>query len=97
MALLTGLTSGVYGGFLLGWLMPMIPAGIGVVLAAILVPVATHQQIERAILQRTTHRLLDAIEENPAVGQIALAYLKRFENEKHQVWIEEILAKKRED
>ncbi|NJM97739.1 MAG: CHASE2 domain-containing protein [Phormidesmis sp. RL_2_1] len=76
------LLGSAYGLFLAHWWIPVIPAGMGLIMAAVTVPVVTSRQLERMILEKTTGSLLRKTYSNPAVAQIAIAYLKQSENEK---------------
>ncbi len=90
---IVGLVGSSYGLFLIGWWVPVVPAGIGTALAAVMVPVATSRQLERVILEKTTAELARQTQANPAVGKIAIAYLKQSESKQNQVWIDITLQK----
>lgn len=91
--LLGGLVGGGYSLFLLGLWVPVIPAGIGLVTAVIMVPVLTTQWLQRAVLKQVTEELYQLKQENPTVAQIAIAYLKVSESPANQIWIESVLRK----
>jgi len=90
---LIGLVGSAYGLFFMGLWVPVVPAGIGAVLAAVMVPVTTSRQLERVILEKTATELAKHAQTNPAVGKIAIAYLKQSESKKNQVWIDVTLQK----
>ncbi|MEL6813176.1 MAG: CHASE2 domain-containing protein [Cyanobacteria bacterium J06598_3] len=87
------LIGSAYGLFLVGWWVPVIPASLGMVMATLAVPVATSKQLERLILEKTTVDLARQTQRNPAVGKIAIAYLKQSESQKNQDWIDLTLEK----
>ncbi|MEO1377770.1 MAG: CHASE2 domain-containing protein, partial [Cyanobacteria bacterium J06635_10] len=77
--------------FNIGWWIPVIPPIFGLVIAAIILPFATSRQIERIQLRQIVELLVTAAKEQPAVGQIAIEYLKQGESRENQVLIEEIV------
>ncbi len=90
---IVGLVGGAYSLFLMGWWVPVVPAGVGIVLAAVMVPVATSRQLERIILEKTSLELAKQTRSNAAVGTIAIAYLRQSESKRNQVWIDITLRK----
>lgn len=82
-----------YIGFLLGWWIPLWPSVIGWVIAAATFPIIATRQLRRAQLARTVRELGAIAQEQPAVGQIALEYLKQTQSEEHQKLIEIFLKR----
>ncbi|MEM9215125.1 MAG: CHASE2 domain-containing protein [Cyanobacteria bacterium P01_F01_bin.150] len=80
-----------YGLFLMGWWIPVVPAGLGMVLAAVALPVTTARQVERMRLKLVIQRLLQVSRSNGAVGKIAIAYFKQAERSENQAYIDSIL------
>ncbi len=74
-----GLIGIAYFAFLLGWWIPLIPPIMGLIIAAITLPIVTIKQLEKIELLQTVELLLAITEEQPAAGQIAIEYLKQAE------------------
>ena len=92
-AMLTGIAVGTlvgsaYGLFLLGWWVPVVPAALGIVLAAACVPITTSRQMECALIEEITTQLTKHMQSSPAVAQVAIAYFKQSESEKNQQQID---------
>ncbi|NEP61021.1 MAG: CHASE2 domain-containing protein [Symploca sp. SIO2G7] len=91
------ITSGVlvgitYLAFLGGWWLPVVPPIIGLVIAAITLPIITTKQLLEKIQLRQTVKLLVVIaQEKPIAGQIAIEYFKQAETQENQVLIEQVL------
>ncbi|HEY9707878.1 MAG TPA: CHASE2 domain-containing protein, partial [Oculatellaceae cyanobacterium] len=86
-----GLTGIAYFAFLQGWWIPVIPPMIGVVVAAITLPIVTTKQLEKIQLRQSVKLLAAITQEQPAAGQIAIEYLKQAESQENQALIEEML------
>jgi|GEM_PF-496786 len=80
-----------YLAFLQGWWLPVVPSTIGVVIAAVTLPIVTTRQLlEKIQLRQTVKFLVKIAQEKPAVGQIAIEYLKQAEGQENQRLIEKI-------
>ncbi|MBW4628496.1 MAG: CHASE2 domain-containing protein [Brasilonema octagenarum HA4186-MV1] len=86
-----GLIGITYLAFLQGWWIPVVPPMIGFAIAAVTLPIVTHRQSEKAQLYQTVELLVAISRQEPAVGQIALEYLKQAESSDNQALIEQIL------
>ncbi len=86
-----GLTGIAYFAFLQGWWIPVIPPMIGVVVAAITLPIVTTKQLEKIQLRQSVKLLAAITQEQPAAGQIAIEYLKQAESQENQALIEGML------
>lgn len=80
-----------YLAFFKGCWIPVVPAMIGLLIAAVTLPIVTNRQSEKAQLYQTVELLVAISREEPAVGQIALEYLKQAESSDNQAFIEQIL------
>jgi adenylate cyclase len=85
----------VYTAFLQGWWLPVVPAGIGLTIAAIVVPNIATRQLEKIQLRQTIRLLVLATQEDPTAGRIAIEYLKLSEKKENQQLIEEFLVRER--
>ncbi|NMG07246.1 CHASE2 domain-containing protein [Brasilonema sp. UFV-L1] len=86
-----GLIAIAYLAFLQGWWIPTVPSMIGLIIAAGTLPIVTNRQLEKTQLCQTVELLIAISREQPAVGQIALEYLKQAESPDNQALIEQIL------
>ncbi|HAJ64615.1 MAG TPA: molecular chaperone TorD [Cyanobacteria bacterium UBA8543] len=86
-----GLTGISYLAFLQGWWIPVVPPMIGVVVAAITLPIVTTRQLEKIQLRQSVKLLAAITKEQPAAGQIAIEYLKQAESPENQALIEGML------
>ncbi|HAA28855.1 MAG TPA: hypothetical protein DCE56_15675, partial [Cyanobacteria bacterium UBA8553] len=64
---------------------------IGVVVAAITLPIVTTRQLEKIQLRQSVKLLAAITKEQPAAGQIAIEYLKQAESPENQALIEGML------
>ncbi len=87
-----GLSAGTYLAFVRGWWLPLVPSLLGLVGAAIVLPMMTNKQLERLQLRRTLELLRQNCATAPAVGRIAIEYLKKSENQGNQSLIGRWLA-----
>ena len=87
----TGLIVTCYLAFLQGWWIPVIPAILGLVIASVTLPIFTSKQLDKIQLCQTVELLAVAMKEEPAVGQIAIEYLKQGESQENQALINEII------
>ncbi|MBD2774106.1 CHASE2 domain-containing protein [Iningainema tapete] len=86
-----GLTLIAYLAFLQAWWIPVIPPFIGLATAAVTLPIVTIKQLEKIQLRQTVELLIAVTKEQPAVGQIAIEYLKQAESEENQALIDRII------
>ncbi len=80
-----------YLSFLQSWWIPVYPPLLGFIVATIVVPIFTNKQLEKIQLRQTVELLAAVAKEQPAVGQIAIEYLKQGENKENQQLIDVIL------
>lgn len=83
-----GLLVVAYAAFLGGWWIPVVPAWLGLGIAAIALPIATNRQLEQIQLRQTVELLAAMTEEHPTAGQIAIEYLKQGESPEDRAAIE---------
>ena len=86
-----GLIGIVYLAFLQSWWIPVVPPMIGLVVAAVTLPIVTSKQLEKIQLCQTVKLLVAIIKEQPTAGQIAIEYLKQSESQDNQALIEQML------
>ncbi len=86
-----GLVGIAYFAFLYSWWIPVVPPTIGLVVAAITLPIVSTRQLEKIQLRQTVKLLAAIIQEQPTAGQIAIEYLKQAESQENQVLIEQML------
>ncbi|WP_414585911.1 CHASE2 domain-containing protein [Scytonema sp. PCC 10023] len=86
-----GLMATAYLAFLEAWWIPTVPPMIGLVVAAITLPIVTNRQLEKIQLRQTVELLVAISSEQPAVGQIAIEYLKQAESQENLAFIEQII------
>ncbi|NES22337.1 MAG: CHASE2 domain-containing protein, partial [Symploca sp. SIO3E6] len=91
--LLAGVTivSSCYVAFLSGWWIPLVPPALSFVGSAIVVSLATRNQIEKLQLHRTMELIMDIYHKNPAAASIAIEYLKRSESDRSQILLDKWL------
>lgn len=87
-----GLMGTAYLAFLQAWWIPAVPPMIGLVVAAITLPIVTNRQLEKIQLRQTVELLVAISSEQPAVGQIAIEYLKQAESQENLAFIEQIIS-----
>jgi adenylate cyclase len=88
-----GLMIIAYLAFLQSWWIPVVPAIIGLVVAATTLPILTTRQLEKIQLHQTVKLLIAMTQEQPVAGQIAIGYLKQAESEENRALINKILRK----
>ncbi|MBH8564179.1 CHASE2 domain-containing protein [Nostoc sp. CENA67] len=81
-----------YLAFLNGWWIPTVPPMIGLVVAAMTLPMITNKQLEKIQLCQTVELLVAISKDQPAAGQIAIEYLKQAESLENQALIEQIVS-----
>ena len=86
-----GLIGVAYIVFNIGWWIPVIPPILGLVIAAITLPIFTARELEKIQLRQIVELLVSTAKEQPAAGKIAIEYLKQGESEENQDLIEEII------
>ncbi|GAB1544364.1 hypothetical protein NUACC21_70400 [Scytonema sp. NUACC21] len=87
----TGLMGISFLTFLNSLWIPVVPAIIGVVVAAFTVPIFASKYLEKIQLSETVKLLIAISREEPAAGQIAIEYLKQTESKENQALIEKII------
>lgn len=87
-----GLMGGGYLALLSGWWIPVVPTLIGLWGTAIAIIIVTDKQRDRLQFQRTLALLLDARQDYPTAGRIAIEYLKQSETKEHQAAIDRQLG-----
>ena len=83
-----------YLAFLSGWWLPLIPGGLGLLVAVATLLFVTARELEKIRLRQTVRELIAITQEQPTAGQIALEYLRQSENEENQALIERILQER---
>lgn len=83
-----GLIGGSVLAFSTGWWIPVVPTLLSLWGAAIALIIVTDQQRDRLQFQRTLTLLLEARQDYPTAGRIAIEYLKQSETKEHQTEIE---------
>ena len=83
LALITLLSSS-YLAFLAGWWIPMVPAVLSLLGAAIALLIATAKQSDRLRFQRTFALLVEIQKSYPEAGRIAIEYLRQSETRENQ-------------
>ncbi|GAP94793.1 CHASE2 domain-containing protein [Leptolyngbya sp. NIES-2104] len=86
-----GLVVGCYGALLLGWWLPVAPALLGLWGSAIALWLVTNKQLDHLRFQHTLILLLQAKQDYPTAGRIAIEYLKQSETKENQTAIEQQL------
>jgi CHASE2 domain-containing sensor protein len=87
-----GLIGGGYLALLSGWWIPVVPTLLGMWGSAIAIIIVTDKQRDRLQFQRTLTLLLDARQDYPTAGRIAIEYLKQSEAKEHQAAIDRQLG-----
>lgn len=87
-----GLIGGSYLAFLAGWWIPVVPALLGLWGTTIALIIVTDKQRDRLQFQRTLTLLLEARQDYPTAGRIAIEYLKQSETKEHQAVIDRQLG-----
>ncbi|MBD2096013.1 CHASE2 domain-containing protein [Trichocoleus sp. FACHB-591] len=82
------LIGGSYLAFLAGWWLPVVPTLLGLWSTAIALIIVTEKQRDRLQFRRTFDLLLEARQDYPTAGRIAIEYLKQSETKEHQAEIE---------
>ncbi|MCU0552093.1 MAG: CHASE2 domain-containing protein [Leptolyngbya sp. Prado105] len=86
-----GLVGGCYGALLLGWWLPLVPALLGVWGSVIALLLVTNKQRDHFRFQQTLVFLLQARQDYPTAGRIAIEYLKQSETKENQSAIDQQL------
>jgi adenylate cyclase len=90
---IAAMVGGAYLAFLQGWWLPIVPAGMGLAIAAVILPNIATKQLERIQLRQTVRLLVAATHQEPTAGRIAVEYLKQSESKENQKMIEEFLVR----
>jgi adenylate cyclase len=91
---IVGLLVFCYFAFLQGWWIPFVPAALGLLLVAFLLPNIRTRQSEKLQLRKTIDLLVEAVETNPAAGRIAIEFLKQSESSENQRLIDEFVKRR---
>jgi len=91
---LVGIT---YLAFLQGWWLPVVPPIIGLVIAAVTLPIVTSQFLENIQLRQTFELIVESYPQNPTAARIALEYLKQLKSQHNQTLIHEWQQKMESD
>jgi adenylate cyclase len=83
-----GLIGSSYLTLLLGWWIPVVPALLGLWGSTIAIIIMTEKQCDRLRFQRTLTLLLNAQQDYPTIGRMAIEYLKQSESKDHQAEID---------
>lgn len=86
-----GLIATAYLTFIQGWWIPVIPSMIALVVTAVTLPIVITRQLEKIQLRHTVEFLVAVSQEQPAVGQIAIEYLKQAESQENVAYIEQMI------
>lgn len=81
-----------YQAFALGWWIPLVPATLGAMLAAILLVLVTLRQSEKQYLRLAITTILTEQFTNPGAAKIAIEYLKQGESQRNQKFISSIVV-----
>jgi CHASE2 domain-containing sensor protein len=87
-----GLIGGGYLALLSGWWIPVVPTLLSLWGTAIAIIIVTDKQRDHLQFQRTLALLLDARQDYPTAGRIAIEYLKQSETKEHQAAIDRQLG-----
>ena len=87
----SGFVGGCYGALLLGWWLPVAPALLGLWGSAIALWLITNRQLDHLRFQHTLAFLLNAQQDYPTAGRIAIEYLKQSEAKENQIEIDQQL------
>jgi adenylate cyclase len=90
---IAGIVGGAYLAFLQGWWLPVVPASLGLAIAAAVLPNIATKQLEKIQLRQTVRLLISATHQDPTAGRIAIEYLKQSESKENQKLIEEFLVR----
>ena len=73
--------------FIAGWWIPLVPAGLGFTISALLLPSLSDQVLFRHRLRQTVVYLYQSTEHQPSLFALGLTFLKQAEGRKHSVLI----------
>lgn len=79
-----------YLAFLYNWWIPYFAPSLGLIIAAITLPIFNNRELEKIQLRHTVKRLAATAKNNPAAAQIAIEYLKQAEAKENQDLIDKI-------
>ncbi|EDX82880.1 hypothetical protein S7335_58 [Synechococcus sp. PCC 7335] len=83
-----------YLAFLAGWWLPLLPGILGWAIASTTFPLIAARQLKQIELRQTVQELAAIAQDQPAVGQVAIEYLRQSESEENQALITTFLAKR---
>ena len=91
LAISCGLLGGCYLAFLYRWWLPLVPSLMALFGTTVVILMVTLNQRDRLQFQLTLDLLLKVYQDSPAIGRIAIEYLKQSENKKNQAFIKKKL------
>lgn len=83
-----GLVAVTYLAFLQGWWLPVVPTLLGLVGAAIALPIVINKRLEKFQLRLMLELLVEECSISPAAGRIAIEYLKQSETDNNRALIQ---------
>jgi len=81
-----------YLAFLAGWWLPLLPGVLGWAVASKTFPLIAARQLRQIELRQTVQELAAIAQDQPAVGQVAIEYLRQSESEENQALITTFLS-----
>ena len=87
------IVSTCYLAFLAGWWLPLLPGVLGWAIASQTFPLIVARQLKQIELRQTVQALAAIAKAQPAVGQIAIEYLRQSESEENQALISALLLR----
>ena len=88
----SGLLGGCYLAFVMGWWLPFIPSLLALSGTAVILLVVTNKQRDKLQFRLTLALLLETYQDYPAIGRIAIEYLKQSESQENQAFIDQQLV-----
>ncbi len=86
-----GLLGVCYLAFLYGWWLPFVPSLLAFFGTTVALLIVTNKQRDKLQFQLTLDLLLKVYQDSPAIGRIALEYLKQSESQENKTFIEQQL------
>jgi len=80
--------------FLNGWLIPLFPCLLGLALSSKTFPLVAAKQLKRVRLRHTVGQIMAVKQQQPAVVEVALEYLKQGESDKNRAYINRLVREK---
>ncbi len=92
LLVVSGLLAGCYLAFLLGWWLPVVPPLLALLGSAVVLLLVSSKQLDKLRFRRTLALLLEVWQNYPALGRIAIEYLKQSETKENKAFIERQLG-----